>query len=229
MHPARPNAASNSHRANPHMNPTSPNNHSPPPNGADVMKSLVQKFLFDRPHEAGQTVQFDWFIFRIAKRGQPPRIESLDFRKMASFTEDFSEAERIHSLQLAVLSQFGVVECPCTLRQFALVSASYTPGRDDVFIERQRPAGGNDSGWYVGVFEDSRDMDDATSFNHRSLYELTIHDMRLASFWLLSPGTRVPLIHELQLRANAPRRTAACITAAASAALHAGRRALHSR
>lgn len=165
------------------------------------MKSLVQKFLSERPHDAGETVQFGWFIFRIAERGQPPRIESLDFRQMASFTGDFSEAERIHSLQLAALSQFQTAECPCTLQQFALVSASYSPERDDVFIERQQSADGNDSGWYVGIFDDSRDMDDVTSFTQRSLYELTIHDMRLAPYWLLPPGTLVPLTHELHANA----------------------------
>jgi len=157
------------------------------------IKSLVQKFLSERPHNAGETVQFGWFIFRIAEPGRPPRVESLDFRQLASFTEDFSEAERIYALQLATLPQFKRTECPCTLRQFALISLSYTPERDDVFIERQQAADGNDSGWYVGVYDESRDMNDAASFTRRSLYELTIHNMRLAAFWLLPPGTLVPL------------------------------------
>ena len=162
------------------------------------MKSLVQKFLSERPHDAGETVQFGWFIFRIAERGQPPRIESLDFRQMASFTDDFSEAERIHSLQTDALRQFEASECHCTLQQFALVSASYTPEREDVFIERQQPADGNDSGWYVGIFADPRDMDDSASVTQRSLYELTIHDMRMAPYWLLPPSTIVPLTKDTQ-------------------------------
>ena len=161
------------------------------------MKSLVQKFLSERTHKVGETVQFGWFIFRIAEPGRPPRIQSLDFQKMASFTDDFSEAERIHALQLAALRQFQRPECPCTLQQFALVSLSYSPKRDDVFIERQSPADGNDSGWYVGIFNDTRDMNDPASFVHQSLYELTIHDMRLAPHWLLPPGTVVPITDEL--------------------------------
>ena len=162
------------------------------------MKSHVQKFLSERPHESGETIQLGWFIFRIAERGQPPRIETLDFREMASFTDDFSEAERIHSLQTDALGQFEASECPCTLRHFALVSASYSPEREDVFIERQQPADGNDSGWYVGIFDDPRDMDDVTSFTQRSLYELTIHDMRMAPYWLLPPGTIVSLTKDIQ-------------------------------
>jgi hypothetical protein len=165
------------------------------------MKSLVQKFLSGRSYSAGEIVEFGWFIFRIAEPGQPPRIESLDFRKMASFTDDFSEAERIHSLQLAALSQFEASECPCTLRQSALVSVSYTPEGDDVFIERLQPADRNDSGWYVGVYNDSEDMSDVASFTRRSLYELTIHDMRLAPYWLLPPGRLVSITHERNAKA----------------------------
>jgi len=157
------------------------------------MKLLVQKFLSERTHKAGETVQFGWFVFKIVERGQPPRIQSLDFRQMASFTDDFSEAERIHSLQIAALKQFEASECPCTLLQYALVSVSYSPERDDVFIERQQPTDASDSGWYVGIFNDGRDMNDIASFTHRSLYELTIHDMRMAPYWLLPPGTIVSL------------------------------------
>lgn len=164
------------------------------------IKSLVQKFLSERPHGAGETVQLGWFIFRIADSGQPPRVESLDFRQIASFTEDFSEVERIHSLQSAALAEYEASECPCTLQQFALVSASYSPEREDAFIERQQPANGNDSGCYVGVFDDSIDMDDITSFTQRSLYELTIHDMRMAPYWLLPSSTLVALTKEIQFK-----------------------------
>jgi len=157
------------------------------------MKSLVQSFLSERPHTAGETVKFGWFIFRIAECCRPPRIESLDFREMASFTEDFSEAERIHKLQNNALAEYEASECPCTLQQFALVSASYSPERDDVFIERQQSAEGNDSGWYVGILNDGKDMDDANSFIQRSLYELTIHDMRLAPYWLLPPNSVISI------------------------------------
>ena len=157
------------------------------------MKSLIQKFLSERPHKVGETVKFGWFIFRIVEPGDPPRLESLDFRQMASFTDDFSEAERIHSLQVAALNQFKAEQSPCSLQQFALVSGSYTPERKDVFIERQQAEEGNDSGWYVGVLDEDKDMDDVESFIQRSLYELTIHDMRLAPYWLLPPGTIISL------------------------------------
>ena len=158
-----------------------------------TIKSLVQKFVAKHAHQAGETVKFGWFVFRVAALGQPPRVQSLDFRKMGSYTEDFSEAERIHKLQNAALGEAQASECPCTLQQSALVSKSYTPGRSDAFIERQEAADGNDSGWYVGVFDEPLDMDDLDSFTNRSLYELTIHDMRMAPFWLLPPGSIVSL------------------------------------
>lgn len=165
-----------------------------------TIKSLVQRFLSERPHAAGETVQFGWFIFRVAEAGQPPRLKSLDFRQMASFTYDFSESERIYALQVAALNEFAVPECPCTLQQFAFVSKSYSPERDDVFIERQYAAEGNDSGWYIGVFNDPRNLGDLASFVQCSLYELTIHDMRLAPYWLLPPGSIISLVNELNAR-----------------------------
>lgn len=112
---------------------------------------------------------------------------------MATFTEDFSEVERIHALQEATLAHFQAEESPCTLWQSALVSLSYSPGQAHAFLERLSPTENNDSGWYVGVQDETRDMKDPTSFTRRSLYELTIHDKRMAAYWLLPTGTRVSL------------------------------------
>jgi hypothetical protein len=102
-------------------------------------------------------------------------------------------AEQIAASQTDTLRSFGVSECPCTLQQTALVSVSYTPGHPDAFLQRQEGTDANDSGWYVGVLDDPADMDDVATFSRRSLYELTIHDMRLARFWLLPTGTTIRL------------------------------------
>lgn len=157
------------------------------------MKSALEAYLSSRHHSAGETVQFGWFVFRIAEAGSPPRIESLDFRRMASFTDDFRITERIEAAQTKTLRSFGVSECPCTLMQSALISVSYTPGHPDAFIQRQESTDANDSGWYVGILDDPADMDDVAAFSRRSLYELTIHDMRLAPFWLLPAQTTILL------------------------------------
>jgi hypothetical protein len=168
----------------------------PPALGRSItvsIKAAVEEYLASRPHKVGESVQFGWFVFRIATPGKPPRLETLDFRRMASFTEDFSEVERIHALQASMLGRFRAEELPCSLRQSALVSLSYHSGRADAFIMRQPPTCDNDSGWYVGVRDETRSLDDVRSFTRRSLYELTIHDMRMAGYWLLPEGTVVSL------------------------------------
>ena len=157
------------------------------------MKSAVEAYLSDRQHRAGETVQLGWFVFRIAEAGSPPRIESLDFREIASFTDDFRVTEMIEASQTETLRSFGVSECPCTMMQTALISVSYTPGHPDTFLQRQESTDANDSGWYVGILDDPADMNDVDTFSRRSLYELTIHDMRLARFWLLPTGTTIHL------------------------------------
>jgi hypothetical protein len=73
------------------------------------------------------------------------------------------------------------------------VSLSYSPAREDAFLKRDTPTDANDSGWYVGVRNEQRNLADVTSFARRSLYELTIRDMRMAPFWLLPHGTMVTL------------------------------------
>ncbi len=138
-------------------------------------------------------MQFGWFVFRIAEAGHPPRIESLDFRQLASFTDDFRMTEEIDALQKDTLHSFGAAEQPCTLQQSALVSISYSPGHPDAFLQRQESTDTNDSGWYVGVLNDPADMNDVATFSNHSLYELTIHDLRLARFWLLPTGTTICL------------------------------------
>ena len=157
------------------------------------IKTTVQKYLSERAHKVGETVQYGWFVFRIAEINQPPRIETLDFQRMASYTEDFSEVERIHNLQNAALAEYDVCESPSTLCQSALVSRSYFPGREDAYIERQETASDNDSGWYIGVLNEHLDMEDPSSFTNQSLYELTINDMRMAPYWLLPPGIVIQL------------------------------------
>jgi hypothetical protein len=157
------------------------------------LKRLVQDYLVSRPFKAGETVQLGWFIFRIADEARPPEVESLDFQRMASFTSDFSAAERIRSLQTEVLTRVGETAVGCTLAQTALVSRSYTPRRRDVFLERQEARGSNDSGWYVGVLEEKRDLENEGSFELRSLYELSIADERMVPFWLLPVGKKVML------------------------------------
>lgn len=157
------------------------------------LKQLAQRHLATVPHKRGETVQLGWFIFRIADTSVPPELESLDFRSMASFTSDFSEAERIRFLQTEALERFHVEAEGCTLLQTALVSRSYSPYRADAFIERQAPSGGNNSGWYVGVLKEEKDMEDERSFDVRSLYELSIADQRMLPFWLLPTGTKLSL------------------------------------
>jgi hypothetical protein len=157
------------------------------------IKTAVEDFLSNRPHKTGDTIQFGWFIFRVVSPGQPPKIESLDFREMASYTQNFSEVERIHHLQMAALARFQVSESPCALWHSAIVSLSYSPGRKDAFMKRDASASKNDSGWYIGVRDEPRSMDDPGSFERRSLYELTIRDMRTAAYWLLPQGKTVYL------------------------------------
>jgi hypothetical protein len=157
------------------------------------MKSAIEAYLSGRQHSAGETVQFGWFVFRIAAAGSPPHLESLNFRQMASFTDDFRMAEQIAASQTDMLRFFGALECPCTLLQSALVSVSYMPGHPDAFLQRRESADAHDSGWYVGILDDPADMDDVATFARRSLYELTIHDVRLAPFWLLPSQTLIRL------------------------------------
>ena len=131
------------------------------------LKQLVQRYLATVPYKCGETVQLGWFVFRIASVSTPPEVESLDFRKMASFTTDFSAAERVRALQWETLKRCGVSEQACTLRQTAQVSRSYTPGREDTFLKRQSACEASDSGWYVGVLSEEKDLNDRTSFELR--------------------------------------------------------------
>ncbi|MES2598827.1 MAG: hypothetical protein V4662_26070 [Verrucomicrobiota bacterium] len=158
------------------------------------LKACVQQFLSERPHKAGETVQFGWFWFRIVEAGSPPEIETLDMKGMASFTTDFHEAERVHQEQCRMVTANGVeADDSITLMHSALVSKNYRPGVSDAFLKHDEPSGGIDSGWYVGIYDDPLDMDDPDSFHRQSLYELTIHDMRMARYWTLPQAFLVHL------------------------------------
>lgn len=157
------------------------------------LKQLVQRYLATVPHQRGETVQLGWFTFRIADASVPPEIESLDFRAMASFTTDFSAAERVRDQQWLTLCRYGVHEEPCSLAQTAFVSRSYRPMHEGAFLERQCASHERDSGWHVGMVNEPLDIAAADSFELRSLYELTIADERMTPFWLLPVGKKVIL------------------------------------
>lgn len=141
--------------------------------------------------KVGETVQFGWFVFRVIGGNDRLDLETLDFRQVASFTTDFKIPEQIYWAQHETLRRLGAKEMPCVLNNPALVSRSYQPRGLNTFIERCSPTFDGDCGWYVGVIDKTIDFNDPASFVHRSLYELTIHDERLARFWLLPVGYRV--------------------------------------
>ena len=183
-----------------------------------MLRESALQYLKTRDAKVGETVQLGWFVFRIIEGQVGIDLESLDFRALASFTSDFRIAEQIHWAQNETLRLLGVDELACTLTDPALVSRSYRPGGENTFIERCSPTSDTDCGWYVGVVDESLDINDADSFVHQSLYELTIRDERFARFWLLPVGYRIyfdgdePRIEEVEQAVAHQRAISSAIT-----------------
>ena len=156
-----------------------------------MLRESALEFLKTRDTKVGETVQLGWFFFRIVDGDNGIDLETLDFRAIASFTRDFQIPEQIHWAQHETLRRIDTQEMRCTLRDPALVSRSYRPGGCNAYIERCPPAFENDCGWYVGVIDETLDLNHPDSFVQQSLYELTIHDQRFARFWLLPVGYRI--------------------------------------
>ena len=169
-----------------------------------MLRETSLEYLRTQNAKAGETVQCGWFIFQTIEGPQGLDLMTLDFKAIASFTSDFQIPEQVHWAQQETLRRLGASALGCTLRSTALVSRSYRPGVHNAYIERCKPAFEGDSGWYVGVIHELLDLNDAKSFVHQSLYELTIHDERFARFWLLPVGYRIyfdddePRIEKLQ-------------------------------
>jgi hypothetical protein len=155
---------------------------------ADTIRSQVLNFLSNRTVKDGETVEFSWFIFNAVVEGGRVDLATLDFRKMASYTRDFTVAEEIHRQQMAVLAEAGVQPGWCALWHAAIVSRSYVPGHPHAFLHRTDDLAANKSGWYVGIGDDPLNVNDPSNLFLRSLYELSIQDMRFAPCWLLPLG-----------------------------------------
>jgi hypothetical protein len=154
-----------------------------------MLERAIQTYLSTRRVAVGETVQCGWLILWVTELGPPIRLESLDFMRMASFTADLSRAEVIYREQQAMLRRHGVEEELCTISHSAIVSRSYNPGHPDAFLKRDAAVEGHSSGWYVGVTDDPLSMEDPSTFELRSLYELSISDPRMIPFWLMPVGT----------------------------------------
>jgi hypothetical protein len=154
-----------------------------------MLERAIQSYLSSRRVAAGETVECGWLVFRVTELGPPIKLESLDFMRMASFTTDLHRAEVIYREQQEMLRRHGVEEELCTARHSAIVSKSYRPGHPDAFLERDAAIEGHSSGWYVGVVDDPLSTEEASRFELRSLYELSISDGRMTPFWLMPVGT----------------------------------------
>ena len=161
-----------------------------------MLREIALKYLQGRRTSPGETVQIGWNVLRITEGTTGLDVESLDFKRMASYTTDLGIAEQVHWAQEETLRLLGVEAEDCTLVQSAVVSRSYVPGSLHAFLERSSAAKGHDSGWYVGMQDDPLSVDDVDSFILASLYELSIHDERLARWWLLPVGYRIFLTGE---------------------------------
>lgn len=153
----------------------------------------VQKYLATRTVSPGETIQVGWLILRIASESKPTDLESLDFKSMGSFTKDLTLAESIYEMQEQTLRTHSREEESCSLMHTAVISKSYYPGHPGAFLKRDGIATNSDSGWYVGVRNDSIDFEDPSYFEIRSLYELSILDKRTLPYWLMPLQTLVYL------------------------------------
>jgi len=156
-----------------------------------MLRESALSYLQNQETKVGETVQLGWFWFRIVEGDDGIDIETLDFKKMASFTRDFQITEQIYWAQNETLRRLKIKGQDCTLMDSAIVSKSYNPGDPRTFIERSDQNSHHDSGWYIGLQDDEIDMNDEESFKLLSLYELTIHDQWFARYWLLPVGFRV--------------------------------------
>lgn len=153
-----------------------------------TIRSDVLAFLSNRTVKNGESVEYGWFIFQAVVENGQVDLETLDFQAMASFTRDFRTVEQIQAEQSSVLVQQRVEPGDCALWHAALISRSYTPGTPRAFMQRLDNLEASKSGWYIGVADDQLDVNHPANLHFQSLYELTIHDRRLAPYWLLPVG-----------------------------------------
>jgi hypothetical protein len=156
-----------------------------------MLKNVLIDQLRTRRAKPGEKVEAGWHVFRVVEGKSGIDLETLDFQEMASFTRDFRIAEQIHEEQSRVLKEAGAQAERCTVRHFANVDTSFEPGHADVFMSRVAPAKRDDSGWVVGMRADKLRVNDLSSHDAMSLYEISLQDRRLISYWLLPVGWSV--------------------------------------
>jgi len=156
-----------------------------------MLKEAVLELLRSRHAKPGETVEFSWFWFQVT--GTPDRLdlETLDFQKMASFTRDFSVADRIHAQQMEVLKQQGVEPLRCTLRDYGRADTYYDPGDPDAYLYRLSEAVDDFSGWVIGTRSRPVPVNNLHGHDIMSLYEICLRDRRFLPYWLLPQGWSV--------------------------------------
>ena len=157
-------------------------------------KNEVLAWLRSRGARPGEIVEFGWLQLRVCGTPSALDVETLDFQAMASFTTDLSQALHVHQRQMDLLREAGVESERCTLRHAGLVSQGYVPGQAGTFLTRLGPAKRSDSGWVIGTVAERLTKNSLKSSRFISLYEISLADPRLLSFWLL-PSYYTVVLH----------------------------------
>lgn len=157
-----------------------------------MIREKVLNYISKNSVKPGETVEFGWFVFKATGEGDKASdVETLDFNKMASFTKNFDRVEEISSSQVNALKKQKLEPKWSNVLEFATVSKSYTPSLKSAFMSRQESAETKDSGWYIGVQDESLDINDPENLRRMSLYEISISDQRFLPYWLFPEGYTV--------------------------------------
>lgn len=155
------------------------------------MKDKIIKYFGAENLKQDETIEFSWFIFKVIEKNNSIDLQTLDFKSMGSFNQDFELIENLHRSQAKTLANENVEADPCNLRQYAIVSKSYNPESNAYFISRDTKQDGNNSGWYLGMLNETLDINNPENLKIVSLYELSIQNKKLIPYWLLPVGYQV--------------------------------------
>ena len=141
----------------------------------------------------GEVIQFGWLIIKVTGGSGSLEYEAMDFVGDGRYTSDLRKVSEIFEKQLATLKLNEAKTELCNHQQCALVPRELLNEGEinRVYMIRTHKAERNDSGWFIGLDDESVDIDDHENLIFVSTYSLSIKFPELLPFWLLPIGFEV--------------------------------------
>lgn len=135
------------------------------------------------------TIQLGWSFYFIVREEDSYRIKTCDYNKnpFEDKTDDLSISLYIQNKQNRILREINEKGCPVTFQDRLVVLKDALESKE-VYMHRNHEPEGKDSGWYLGLINDTKEKYSVNDYKSIYTYELLKYNPVLLEVLFIEVG-----------------------------------------